>query len=59
MPNFEDTTDDVENRFLANPKDVLLLVVMIIELENLIEQTHDVINREILNSLKKHSKTTI
>ena len=52
MHNFEDTIDDIENRFLVKPKDFSLLAGMIIELDNLIEQTHDVINHGRLNALK-------
>ena len=56
---FEDTIEDIENRFLANPEDVSFLVGIIIELYNLIENTIDVTNRRRLNSLKTYSKTTI
>ena len=59
MSNFEDTTEDIENRCLAKPEDVSLLVVIIMDSGNLSEQTHDAINRGRLNSFKKHSKTTI
>ena len=45
MLNFEDTTDDVENRFLANPEDLSFLLGLKIKLHNFIEQTHDEINR--------------
>ena len=38
MSNFEETLDDVENRFLANPEDASLLVDTLIELDNLIEK---------------------
>ena len=56
MSNFEDTTDDIENWFLANPEDVSLLMGLTIDLDNLIEQTHDEINRGRLITLKNIAK---
>ena len=52
MSNFEVTIDDIENRFLANPEEVSLLVRLTIEADNLIEKTLDEINRGILVALK-------
>ena len=37
MSNFVETLDEIENCFLANPRDVSLLVDTLIELGNLIE----------------------
>ena len=54
MSNFEDTIEDIENRFLANPS---LLAGIIIGLENLIEQTYDEINRGRSIALKTLKKT--
>ena len=45
MSNFEDTIDDIENWFLANPEGVSLLLGLVTEVDNLIEHTHDEINR--------------
>ena len=53
MCNFEETLDDVENRFLANPEDLFLLVGILKELENLIEDTNDELNRGLVNAMKK------
>ena len=53
MSNFEETTDDVENRFLTNPENSSLLVGITIELDRLIENANDVINRGRLSALKK------
>ena len=59
MSNFEDTIDDIENRFLASPEDSSFIVGIKMELDILIEQTHDVISRGRLNTSKKHSEKTI
>ena len=53
MSNFEEASDYIKNRFLVNPEDSLLLVGIIIELDKLIENTNDAINRGRLNYLKK------
>ena len=53
MSNFEDTTDDIEDNFLANLEEVSLLVGLEIETGNLIEENHYEINRRRLISLKK------
>ena len=45
MPNLENTIYDIDDWFLANPKEVSLIAGLTIELENLIEQTLDEINR--------------
>ena len=50
MSNFEDTIDDIEKWFLANPEDVSFLVGTIIETYNLIGHAHDAINRGRLNT---------
>ena len=57
MFNFQETLDDIENRFLTNPEDMSLLVGMLIELDNFIENTNDEINRGLLTALKKCFKT--
>ena len=59
MSNFEETINAIENRFLSDPEEVSLLVGLTIEMDNLIEQTIDDINRGRLVALKKHCKTTI
>ena len=59
MSNFEETIDDIENRFLAKPEEVSFLVGLIIDADNLIEHTHDEINRGRLVVLKKYCKITI
>ena len=56
MSDFEDTIDDVENRFLANPEDLSLASGIIIELDNLIEQVHDEINHRRSIALKNTVK---
>ena len=53
MSNFEETLDDIENRFITNPEDASLLAGTIIELGNLIENDNDTINRGRLSTLKK------
>ena len=53
MSNFEDTTEDTKNQFLANPENQLLLVGTMTKLDNLIEKTHDEINSGTLIALKK------
>ena len=58
MSNFEETIDDIEKRFLANPENVSFLVGVTIELGILIENTNNVIDYRRQNDLKK-SKTTI
>ena len=45
MSNFEVTAENMENRFLSNPEEVSLLVGLKINTDNLIEKTHDEINR--------------
>ena len=59
MSNFEDTIDDIENRFLTNSEEVSLLAGVIIEIDSLIEQTIDEINCRRLVSLKKHCEKII
>ena len=48
MSNFEETIDDIKNSFLADPKEVSLIVGLTIETDNLIEQPIDEINRRRL-----------
>ena len=59
MSNFEETIGVIENRFLADPEEVSLLVGLTIEVDNLIKKTIDEINRGRLASLKNHCETTI
>ena len=59
VSNFEETVDDIENCFLADPEKVSSLVGLWIEAEILIEETVDEINRGRLVALKTHCKTTI
>ena len=48
MPNLENTIYDIDDWFLANPKEVSLLAGLIIEIYNLIDQSLDEINRRTL-----------
>ena len=59
MSSFKDTIDDIENRFLANPEEVPLIVGLIIEVENIIDQTLDEINRGTLVALKIQNNNLI
>ena len=54
MHNVFGTLDEIENNFLSNLHNVYMLVDnMLIELDNLIENSNDEINLGLLNALKK------
>ena len=57
MSRFEETIDDIQNRFLANPEEVSLLTALGIEAGNLIKQNIDEINWRSLLDLKNYFKT--
>ena len=53
MSNFEETIDDIKNRFLANPEEVSFLEGLTTEADNSIEETIDEINLGRSLALKK------
>ena len=53
ISDFQETLDDIENYFLANIENVLLLVDKLKKLDNFIENTNNELNRGLLNALKK------
>ena len=55
MHTFQETLYGVENRFLTNLEDAPLIVGTLRELDNLIENTNDELNRRLLNASKKKS----
>ena len=59
ISNFEDTIEDIKNRFLANPEHPSFIARTIIELDKLIEKTHDEINSGRLIALKKFQNNNL